>query len=190
MARHFGVRNRKAHVDSGDFPHRFTPPPLERDQSAWAVEMFFKALAIVGAVAVVAGVITAFVFLLFWYVGIAGAHIHGRSDLDPWLGGLASKDRGPCCDLTEAETLTDVEWTTDTRDCRESDERSGESASMKKSRFCVRLKNPTTGEMAWWAVPEAAVVYSPNRFGPALVWHVWVSTGKPYIRCFMPGAGT
>lgn len=71
-----------------------------------------------------------------------------------------------CCDFTEAEKLTDVEWDT------------------KDGHYRVFIDGQ------WFDVPDGAVVQTPNRLGPAMVWPSRSDGKVIYIRCFMPGAGT
>lgn len=122
----------------------------------------------------------------------ADAHMKERPDLDQWLMSLGSA-RSPCCDNKEAETLADPDWRVDRLgECKPSERASFDTDETFKPEFCVRLENPQNenkGDWNWWTVPGSAVVHEPNRAGPALIWLYW-NSGQPYIRCFMPGAGT
>ena len=88
-----------------------------------------------------------------------------NSPLKEWFDRLASKN-GLCCAFADGVSVQDVDW--DTQD----------------GHYRVRIQ----GE--WIAVPDAAVVTEPNRFGPAVVWPYNDRYGETRIRCFMPGAGT
>ena len=95
-------------------------------------------------------------------------HMTDRPDLDSWFSGLRSP-AGLCCSFADAEMLTDVQW--DTQD----------------GHYRVFLDNH------WINVRREAVIESPNRYGPAIVWPLRYpqSNGKVYdIRCFIPGEGT
>jgi hypothetical protein len=130
--------------------------------------------------------------IVLFYAGHSRAHMHDRPDLDQWLTSLSSKDRGPCCDSTEAETMADPDWR------NASEMKKGECVpgnpgitSDKPPVYCVRLEHPDrAGEYEWYQVPPGAVVEQPNRAGPALIWLYWVRSDpdvSPYIRCFLPG---
>jgi hypothetical protein len=135
---------------------------------------------------------TGVIFLMFWWISIAGAHMHERPDLDHWLQTLYSKQRGPCCDSSEAETMADPDWRNASEMKPGECEPSANYANAEPPVYCVRLENPDVpGDYKWWQVPPAAVVELPNRAGPTLVWLIWYDRGqpsmKPYIRCFLPG---
>jgi hypothetical protein len=120
------------------------------------------------------------------------AHMKEHSNLDQWLASLASNGRGSCCDGTEAAPMVDPAWRNASEmkkgECEPSDFRNGvETAEDLKPAFCVRLQTPNTDEWHWWVVPAIAVVETPNRAGPALIWLFWGA--RPYIRCFLPGGG-
>ncbi len=128
--------------------------------------------------------------LLAMSVKRAQAHMHERPDLDQWFRSLYSKERGPCCDSGEAETMADVDWRSASEmkkdECVQSD------PDYRPAVYCVRLENPDIpSDYKWWIVPAAAVVELPNRAGPSLIWMVWNNRGtpqvKPFIRCFLPG---
>lgn len=131
--------------------------------------------------------------LMAWAVRPAHAHMKERPDLDHWLMTLYSKERGPCCDGSEAETAADPDWRNASE--MEKGEECEPSYSLPNPAFivyCVRLENPDkTSDYKWWSVPAAAVVELPNRAGPALIWLIWNNRGtpevQPYIRCFLPG---
>jgi hypothetical protein len=144
------------------------------------------------AVVIAAAVI---LFILLTLDRLAWSHMHDRPDLDQWLRTLYSKERGSCCDSSEAETTADPDW----RNASEMGENqkcepSGgvEMLTHPEPIYCVRLENPDKpGDWKWWSVPVAAIVELPNRAGPALIWLVWNNRGsskwQPYIRCFLPG---
>ena len=155
------------------------PPP--RDDYGW-----LKSLVLWLGIALI-------FFGMLVYAFAARAHMKQRPDLDHWLMSLYSKDRGACCDSSEAETMADPDWRNASEfkkgECVNSNPRGNESASEAEVVFCVRLQTPETDQWNWWTVPTAAVVELPNRAGPALVWLIWISGKQPYIRCFLPGAG-
>jgi hypothetical protein len=116
---------------------------------------------------------------------VAFAHMKDRPDLDRWFSGLHSK-KGLCCSFTDGASLTDVDWDVnhEGRECTifPSD------VDNEPSHYCVRL------EGTWWLVPDKAVIEDPNRYGPAVVWPIYVSQfgGKNKligVRCFIPGTG-
>lgn len=87
------------------------------------------------------------------------------STLKQWFDQLAS-GKGLCCSFADGVSVQGVDW--DTQD----------------GHYRVRLHGQ------WLAVPDAALVTEPNRFGPAVVWPYQDANGMTQIRCFMPGAGT
>ena len=98
----------------------------------------------------------------------ASARDGGRfaaSPLKPWFDQLKS-GKGLCCSFADGVTVEDVDW------------------DVHDGHYRVRLD----GE--WLAVPDAAVVAEPNRYGRAVVWPYQDASGATQIRCFMPGAGT
>jgi len=105
--------------------------------------------------------------LLFGSLSLA--HRADRPDLNDWFMHLKSSE-GLCCDFSEAESIADPDW--DTQD----------------GHYRVFL------EGKWYGVRDTAVVHSPNRYGPALVWPMRYKRDEKFeiydIRCFMPGAGT
>ncbi len=131
--------------------------------------------------------------LLAMSIKQAQAHMHDRPDLDHWLMTLYSKERGPCCDGAEAETMADPDWRSASEmkpeDCQNGD------PDIRPAVYCVRLENPDKANLyAWWRVPAPAVVELPNRAGPTLIWLIWNNRStehpeqaRPYIRCFLPG---
>ena len=113
------------------------------------------------ALAVVALCINAFVPSHLW------AHDDGQfanSPLKQWFDGLASA-KGLCCSFADGVRVENVDW------------------DSQNGRYRVRLNGQ------WVAVPDAAVVTEPNRFGPAVVWPYQDMNGATQIRCFLPGAG-
>ena len=114
---------------------------------------------------------TAILGLIALTTCIARAHDAARPDLTPWFESLAS-GKGPCCDGTDSKHLTDVEW------------------RVKSGHYQVYLNQyeDGSGQNLWVDVPDEAVVRGPNRDGQTLVWPVWGTT--PWVRCFLPGAGT
>lgn len=93
-------------------------------------------------------------------------HSADRPDLDNWFMHLRAKSGAICCDMTEAEKLTDVQWDT------------------KDGHFRVFIDNE------WFVVPDSSVVLDPNRYGQAMVWPQRDNGKVIFIRCFIPGAGT
>jgi hypothetical protein len=91
-------------------------------------------------------------------------HEHSRPDLDGWFGSLRS-GLGPCCGgpKVDATTLDDNDW------------------DAKDGHYRVRVE----GE--WVDVDDEAVLKEPNRAGRTMVW-LGFRDGKPFVRCFMPGA--
>jgi len=104
---------------------------------------------------------------------------HEDSPLHSWFDQLAS-GRGLCCSFADGQTVEDVDW--DARD----------------GRYRVYLRGLVVSGInipdGWVEVPDEAVVTTPNKFGPAVIWPylMWEGTGMPSlaIRCFLPGAGT
>jgi hypothetical protein len=99
---------------------------------------------------------------------------YAGSPLKAWFDKLAS-GKGLCCSFADGVSVEDVDWDTggDNKDTQ------GEGGHYR-----VRLNG------VWIAVPDAAVVTEPNKFGPAVVWPYQDNEGVTQIRCFMPGAGT
>lgn len=91
-------------------------------------------------------------------------HDHNNPDLDSWFGELRS-GLGPCCGgpKVDATTLDDTQW--ESRD----------------GRYRVRVDGD------WIDVDDEAVLKQPNRAGRTMVW-LGFRDGKPFVRCFMPGA--
>src|ERR1700683_3506041 len=89
---------------------------------------------------------------------------YANEPLHAWFDQLAS-GKGLCCSFADGVSIHDVDW--DTLD----------------GRYRGRLH----GEVV--CVPGAAVVFGPNKFGPAVVWPYMDSEGATQIRCFLPGAG-
>jgi hypothetical protein len=96
--------------------------------------------------------------------GTVYAHDRNRPDLDGWFMTLQNKTKSPCCDGSDAMRLDDVDW--ESRD----------------GHYRVRLE----GE--WVDVPDDAVIGSPNRAGPTMVWPYRKDGKLNQIRCFMLGA--
>lgn len=91
-------------------------------------------------------------------------HDHANPGLDDWYMGLRS-GLGPCCGgpKVDATTLEDADW------------------HSLGDHFSVRVDGQ------WLDVPDDAVLKEPNRAGRTLVW-LGYRDGKPFVRCFMPGA--
>jgi hypothetical protein len=91
-------------------------------------------------------------------------HDHARPDLDGWYMGLRS-GLGPCCGgpKVDATVLEDADW------------------QSLGDHFSVRIDGQ------WIAVDDAAVLKEPNRAGRTMVW-LGFRDGKPFVRCFLPGA--
>jgi hypothetical protein len=99
---------------------------------------------------------------------VALARDSGRftsSPLKPWFEQLKS-GKGLCCSFADGVTIADVDW------------------DVHDGQYRVRLGGQ------WLAVPDAALVIEPNRYGRAVVWPYQDASGATQIRCFMPGAGT
>ena len=118
----------------------------------------------------------------------APAHLKHRPDLTEWLRTLYSQ-RSPCCDSTEAETMADPDWriAEDKNECLPSERWA--LAAAESFHVCARLQDQN-GEYKWWQVPVSAIVQTGNKAGPALIWMYWAASGKPFIRCFLPGTLT
>ncbi len=122
--------------------------------------------AIAAGVAYVVGLVGV-ILAIAMFAAILPAHArdNGRyadSALKSWFDSLAS-GKGPCCSFADGVSVKDVDWDT------------------HESKFRVRLDG------AWITVPDEAVVTSPNRFGPAVVWPYKDGDGKTQIRCFIAG---
>lgn len=88
--------------------------------------------------------------------------------------------------------MADPDWKTaeDAKECLPSEPGGNQIYETGKFHYCVRLQRYAQEEYHWYQVPDAALVTEPNKAGPALIWLYWAATGKPYIRCFLPGALT
>lgn len=116
-------------------------------------------------IGIVIGWILSIAIVWFFLALNVHAHVASRPDLNGWFDSLYS-EKSLCCDFTEAESVQDVDWET------------------KDGHYRVRIDGQ------WIDVPDNAVVKTPNKFGPAVVWPIRYQ-GKVYdIRCFIPGAGT
>lgn len=96
----------------------------------------------------------------------------GRAPPAEWWNGLAS-GLGLCCSFADGQRIDNVDWDT-------------AADAQGAVHYRVRL------EGKWIDVPDNAVVHSPNRYGPAVVWPytIWMGGDKGLaIRCFLPGAG-
>lgn len=82
-----------------------------------------------------------------------------------WFESLRNGNNEPCCDIADGRRIDDVDW------------------ESKDGHYRVRVDGQ------WYDVPDAAVVKTPNRYGPAVVWP-YAAGGRIWIRCFIPGAGT
>jgi len=102
--------------------------------------------------------------LLVWGTLSLQRHTHDSGPLKEWFNSLES-GRGPCCSGAEGRVLRDVDW------------------QVHDGHYEVLLNDQ------WVPVPDEAVLHQPNLAGPTMVWPIWVS-GKPVVRCFMPGSGT
>ena len=119
-----------------------------------------------------------FAQLLGWAMGLAciallaaalttkpvRGHDHNHPDLDGWFMGLRS-GLGPCCGgpKVDATTLDDNDW------------------EVRNGHYRVRVEGD------WLDVDDDAVLKEPNRAGRTMVW-LGFRDGKPFARCFMPGA--
>lgn len=114
------------------------------------------------------------VFIIWFFLKLPGyAHFADRPDLNQWFGSLRS-GKGMCCSFADGISIKDVDWST------------------RDGHYIVKV--PATaafpGSKDYIPVPDAAVVTEPNRYGPAVVWPYFDSSGAIQIRCFMPGALT
>lgn len=100
---------------------------------------------------------------LLLMTGVALAHDHSNTDLNPWLKGLHAKDKTWCCDGKDTDSID--EWET------------------RGNRYRVKFRGQ------WFEVPEDSVVDGPNKTGDALLWMNKGYLGVS-VRCFMPGALT
>lgn len=94
-------------------------------------------------------------------------HDDGRytnSPLKSWFDSLASK-RGLCCSFADGRTVEDPD------------------VDMDSGHYRVRIDG------VWLDVPDNALIDTPNRYGPAVIWPYKNEQGQTQIRCFMPGAG-
>lgn len=111
-----------------------------------------------------------FLFALLICAGTASARdLDGRyAQTNPqtrdWIRGLTNKQGVNCCDAADGTRLEDVDW------------------EASDNGYRVRIDGD------WIEVPPEAVIDEPNRLGPAMVWRGWIN-GKPFVRCFLPGAG-
>lgn len=98
-----------------------------------------------------------------YFLPLLLVHFADRPDLNDWVSHLRAGNGAMCCDFTEAEHLTDVEWDT------------------KDGHYRVYLDGH------WIDVPDRAVVTVPNKYGPAVVWPSRYDGKVIDIRCFLPG---
>lgn len=136
-----------------------------RESANWQIEFIISWIAGL----VVVGIVLAIVVGAILMAGSGKAHArdggqYAQSPLKSWFDHLRSS-KGLCCSFADGIAIQDVDWDTD------------------GTHYRVRI------EGVWVVVPDDAVITEPNRFGPAVVWPYWLSTGIA-IRCFMPGAGT
>lgn len=118
------------------------------------------------------------IWLLTMQVRPAGAHLHGLSaELQEWMMGLQNGWGTVCCEFKEAEHLADADWDT----------------TMVDGEPHYRVKYHDK----WLVVDANSVVQPPNnKIGPALAWIVYREyqdgkpIGEPWVKCFLPGAGT
>jgi hypothetical protein len=94
--------------------------------------------------------------------GEVSAHDHNHPELDSWFRSLHAKDGAWCCDGNDAEI---ADW------------------DMQDGHYRVRI------DEQWVDVPEGSVVEGPNKVGGARVWPYYTS-GRPNVRCFLPGSMT
>jgi hypothetical protein len=102
----------------------------------------------------------------------------GRAPPAEWWHGLANKKQGLCCSHADGLRLDNVDW------------------DAKDGHYRVYFRGVTIATTVipdgWVDVPDDAVVETPNKYGPAVVWpYIWMRNGVEGagIRCFMPGAG-
>jgi len=103
----------------------------------------------------------------------ASGHVPGHAELNAWVSSLHNRNGVLCCDMSDADLLSEPDWGTQNKD---------------GSHFWVRLHIQGEGDVRM-DVPDNDVVDGPNRAEHALVWYAFLN-GMPYIRCFMPGAMT
>ena len=102
--------------------------------------------------------------LILWMYSVkfSVAHDHNHPELDSWFRSLHAKDGAWCCDGNDAEI---ADW------------------DMQDGHYRVRI------DEQWVDVPEGSVVEGPNKVGGARVWPYYTS-GRPNVRCFLPGSMT
>jgi hypothetical protein len=118
----------------------------------------------------------------WWWIGVgllvgvafillleaANAHLPDRPDLNTWAMGLQNGRGTLCCEFKEAEGVLDANWDTTVRD------------------GIAHYRVNYHGE--WIEVEDDSIVRVPNLYGVPLVWISYLD-GKPWVRCFLPGAG-
>lgn len=143
--------------------------------------LFALGVLIAGLAALVLWAFVSFASLHAAHADILRVRDNGRyadSPLKSWFDSLTS-GKGPCCSFADGFSISDVDY--DTRG--------------PNNTFRVRLcKGPwpqtdPSCQSEWVDVPPEAVVQTPNRYGPAVVWPYLGSGGETLIRCFLPGAG-
>ena len=103
-----------------------------------------------------------------------------------WMANLSSK-KGLCCSFADGSTVKDVDW--QVSEGMACEVFPSDAQNHQSGKYCVRLNGK------WWLVPDNALIEEPNRYGPAVVWPIYVAPGGEAlkligIRCFMPGAFT
>jgi hypothetical protein len=103
------------------------------------------------------------------HMAMAAAHDRNRPELDNWFMSLQS-GKGPCCDGSDAQHLSDVEW------------------QSHDGHYRVKIEDQ------WIDVPDDAVIKQPNLNGRTMVWpyrrNYMDGHDEIIIRCFMPGPMT
>ena len=110
-----------------------------------------------------------------------------ESMFSDWLSHLHNQAFNLCCEANEGTTVQDVDWSPANEAMRCQPTPIAEAQGDKSGKFCVFIKG------VWWYVPDKALVSEANKYGPAVVWPIWSSSGGgpitvSGIRCFMPGA--
>lgn len=88
-------------------------------------------------------------------------------DLHRWFENLRSPDGGYCCAETDGVKVDDPSWGQDAQG------------------YWVFIDGQKI------RAPEGTIIYSRNpRVNYAIVWRRHDATGKPYVKCFLPGPAT
>jgi hypothetical protein len=93
-----------------------------------------------------------------------GQYAQVSPDIKRWVEGLTDNQGRGCCATADGFRPNEVDW------------------DIAEGAYKVMINGQ------WFTVPDGAVIKQTNRIGYALVWY-FVSDGKVYIRCFLPGSG-